>query len=153
MVLGASAGGSTASFEVTSPSLGVSLGAVATALSPSAGQFGTTFTLTVQGAGLQGVNTAAFVPPDGITVGTITPATDGTTVAIQLTLAANAPQTVRQVQLRAGTQEITFAPIANNQFRVTGPAPGINSITPQLIAVGSTVPMTINGVNFQNASV
>lgn len=152
VVLNSTGTGTTSNFEITSPSLGVALGAVATALSPSAAQFGTTFTLNMSGAGLQGVTAIDFVPPDGITVGTITPAVDGNSVAVQITLAANAAQTIRQVQVRAGTQSIAFAPVANSQFRVTGPSPRVDSITPQLIGVGTTVAVTINGINFQNAS-
>ena len=152
VVLNSVSTGTTSNFEITSPSLGVALGAVATAISPSAAQFGTSVTLNVLGSGLLGVTAVDFVPLDGITVGTITPAVDGNSVAVQITLAANAAQTIRQVQVRAGAQSIAFAPVANNQFRVTGPAPRVDSITPQLISVGITVPVTISGINFQNTS-
>lgn len=152
VVLNSTSGGSASAFEITSPSLGVSLGAVATNLSPAAAQFDTSFSLTIAGAGLQGVTTVDFTPPDGITVGAISPAPDGSSVVIAVTLAANAAQTIRQVQVRAGSQAIAFAPIANNLFRVTGPAPRVDSVSPQLIAAGATVPVTINGINLQNAS-
>ncbi len=138
--------------EMVSPSLGVAFGAVATGLSPSAQEAGTATTINIIGAGLQGVTAVTFAPPDGITVGTISPAPDGTSVAVGVNIDGAAVKTTRGVRVSAGTQAISFAPPIANQFRVTGPAPQILSITPQLIAVGATTVMTITGNNFLDAS-
>jgi YD repeat-containing protein len=152
VVLSANNTGSSSNVEVATPALGVAFGAVATALLPNAQQFGTSGTLVIQGAGLQGVTAVTMVPPDGIVLGAPTPSVDGTSVSIPITIEATAVQTVREVLLIAGTQRVLFAPASQSQFRVTGPMPQLTSVTPQILQVGTISTIQLNGANFQNVS-
>ena len=145
----------TASISVvglTSNALGVTVGAVLTDRSPATGTIGETVQLTLTGSGLQGVSSVALVPPSGVTVGSPAAAADGRTVTVNLQIAADAPQTLRSIEARAGTQSIPFAIPETALFRITPPLPRIESINPVLIQIGATTPLAVRGVNFQNAS-
>lgn len=122
-----------------------------TGMHPVAGSIGTTLTLTATGRELQGVNNVHLRPDTGMTVGTPNVATDGTSVTVDITIASNAPQTVRTVQLFAGATLIPPAPLAATQFLVTTPQPQIDAVSPLYWHVGqASAPLTITGKNFQN---
>lgn len=146
------AGGSSTNVDVTAPSLGVAFGPVASALLPPTQQSGTSAPLTITGAGLQGVNAVEIIPNDGVVLGAVSAAANGTSVSVPVSLAESAPRTTRQVRLRAGALPIAFAPASASQFQITGPLPQVTSVAPQLVAVGSTTTLRLTGANFQNAS-
>jgi hypothetical protein len=132
--------------------LGVTMGGVAVSISPKAKAIGETFTLTVQGAGLQGVTGLDFAPSTGLTVGTPVVAADGRSLTAQVSIAADAPQTARTVKLLAGASAVVFANPVESVFNVTAQVPSIDSIDPIVLQIGSApVVMTIRGQNFQNA--
>lgn len=138
--------------DLFSRPLGIAFGATALSISPQAKIVGDTFVLTVRGIGLQGVTAVNVVPATGLTVGAPTSAADGASLTVQVTIAADAPKTARTISLMAGTALVPFSNPAAALFNVTGALPGISSIDPIGIQIGSApVPMTIRGQNFQNA--
>ena len=133
--------------------VGVLVPPTATGLSPASGIIGTEVSLTINGVGLEGVTSVQLFPPEGVTVGSITPRPDGTDVTVPLTIAPNAPQTLREVRLVAGTTQILFVTANAAMFRVTASPPLFDSMTPIVLQVGApAVTLTITGRNFQNAS-
>src|SRR2546428_333329 len=144
---------SSQSQSLFSSAVGVSLGSVATSLTPAAKAIGESFTLTVQGFELQGVTAVQFSPNTGVTVGAPTIAADGRSLTVPVTLAADAPQTLRTVRVLAGTASIAFSDPAAAIFRVTPPPARIDSISPIVLQIGAPLTtLTLRGVNFQNAS-
>jgi hypothetical protein len=143
----------TQSYGIPSPLVGVVFGSAGTSLSPTAKSIGETFALTVQGVGLQAVTEVGFAPATGITVGTPSIAVDGKSITVQVTIAADAPQTQRALRLVAGSAPVQFVPPANALFTVTAPQPVIEIVAPQALQLGApAVLMTIRGQNFQSAS-
>src|SRR5213593_1812944 len=136
-----------------SSALGVSLGSVATSLTPAAKAIGESFTLTVQGFELQGVTAVQFSPNTGVTIGAPTVGADGRSLTVPVTLASDAPQTLRTVRVLAGTASISFSDPAGALFRVTAPPARLDSISPIVLQIGAPLtPLTVRGANFQNAS-
>lgn len=142
----------TQAYGAFSPALGVTLGTAAVSISPTAKAIGTTFVLTVQGAGLQGVTGINFVPATGLSVGMPEIAADGLSLTVAVSIAADAPQTARTVKLSAGAVTVPFANPAAAVFNVTAVLPSIDSTDPLVLQLGAApVVMTIRGKNFQNA--
>ena len=133
--------------------VGVLVPPTATGVTPGVGIIGTEVSLTINGVGLEGVNVVQLVPADGVTLGSISPRPDGTAVTLTLTIAPNAPQTLREVKLFAGTTQVLFVTANAAMFRVTASPPLFDSMTPIVLQVGApAVTLTITGRNFQNAS-
>jgi len=143
---------STASRSAYSRALGVSLGSVVTLRSPAAGIVDTSLTLTVRGSGLFGVTSVQLQPADGIVLGNVSAALDGTQVTVPLMIAADAPQVVRKLRVLSGASIVPFADPAQAQFLVTAPLPRVDSLTPNVLQIGAAaVSLTVRGANFQNA--
>ena len=141
----------TQTYGLTATVLGVSVGSVVTGINPTAGSIGDSFTLTILGYDLQNVTAVAFLPNTGITVGSPTVAADGRSLTVPVTLATDAPQTLRTVQVLVGTTLLSAAPVAATQFRVTTPQPQIDSVSPLYLQVGQPLTaLTVLGKNFQN---
>lgn len=141
------------SIGVASRLLGVTVGSAIGGLSPGAGIVGTSLALNLSGSELGGVTAVQFTPATGLTVGAVTPAADGKSVSVALTIAENAPQTVRAVKVLAGAAEIPFTSAGSAQFRVTLPQPAIDSISPIAIQRGQAPqPLLIRGRNLKDAS-
>jgi YD repeat-containing protein len=141
------------SYGLTSPVVNVIRGTTATALTPSVGIVGEETTLTIEGNELSGVTSIEFIPNAGLTVGTLTAATDGKSVTVPVTIAADAALTLRQVRLMAGTAEVPFATPEASRFKVSLPLPEIHSITPITLQIGQApIALTIRGRNFKDAS-
>lgn len=142
----------TQSIGLTASQVGIAVGSVVTGLEPQAGSIGETFTLTIQGFELQNVTAVNFVPNTGVTVGSITIAPDGRSLTAPVTLAIDAPLTLRAVQVVAGTAAVPPAPVAATQFRVTTPTPEVHSVSPNFVQLGAPAgTYTIRGKNFHNA--
>lgn len=134
------------------PQVGVAVGSVVTGITPSVESIGNTFTLTIQGVDLQNVTAVSFVPDTGISLGALTVAADGRSIAVPVTIASDAPLTLRTVQILAGTALLPPAPAAATQFRVTTPTPEVNSMSPNFVQLGAPAGVhTIRGRNFHNA--
>lgn len=142
---------STQMVSAFAPALGVTLGTAATGLVPSTGTIGTSVTLTVQGAGLDGVTSIQFFPAAGLTTGAVTAAPDGGSATVDVAIALDAPQTLRTVRVLAGATPIAFSHPSAALFRVTAPAPQLDSVSPIVIQTGTTaLTLTLRGRNLQN---
>lgn len=140
-------------YGLNAPQLGIAVGAVVTSLTPNVGIVGETVDLTLQGQELSGVTSLTFAPNDGLTVQSVTPAVDGKSVAARVSIAANAPKTIRTVKALAGSASIPFSDVRHSQFLVSAPLPRIDSVTPVNLAVGTgPVSLTVRGINFKDAS-
>jgi hypothetical protein len=132
--------------------LGVVVGATVTERTPAAGTIGETVTLELRGNGLQGVDAVSLLPATGVTPGAPSVTDAGTRVTVSLTIAPDAPQTLRAIQVRAGSASVPFATGSTALFRVTPPLPAIESVEPVLLQIGGpTVTLTVRGVNFKDA--
>lgn len=130
--------------------VGVSKGAVVTAMEPATGTIGSNVTLILRGNGLSGVDRVQFTAPEGLTIVSITAA--ASTVSVPITIAENAPQTIRGVRVFAGTTEVPFTDPASALFRVTPRLPVIDSVEPLQVEIGApAISLVVRGRNFQNA--
>lgn len=140
-------------FGVWPSNVGVILGSAVTSIRPAAGAIDSNVTLSIQGAGLGGVTAVQLSPSTGLTVGTPQLAPDGNSLTVTLAVAADAPQTMRTVQVLAGSQRLAFASVEDSLFRVTPPPPRIDSISPLWVQPGAAPStLTLVGTHFENAS-
>ena len=144
----------TQNYGLGSFDVGITRGGVVTNLTPRVGIIGETVSLNIQGQELSGVTALSFTPSTGITVQSVTPASDGKSVNASIAIDVAAPKTVRGMKVLAGTVDIPFSNIFQSQFLVSAPLPRIDSVTPINLAVGTgPITLTIRGVNFKDASV
>ena len=132
--------------------VGVAVGPVATGIAPTGFAPATNGTLTVAGVALGGVTAVSVVPSTGVTLGAPTLAPDGTQVGVPITIAAGAPATVREVRVQSATGPVPFADPAASRFTIGVGVPQFDSITPIVVAQGTTFTMTIRGSNFAGAT-
>ncbi len=121
--------------EIRSNNLGVSLGDVITGLTPDQGRTGTELTLTINGSGLQSVAGIIITPDTGITTGTLTANAQGTQATIDVTIVADAPETLRRIDL-VNADLVSLIPAVSssaNRFLVVGNQPAVTAITPNFV--------------------
>ena len=144
---------SSQAYGLASSLVGIALGPVVTGMTPRVGIIGETVSLTLQGQELAGVTALSFSPADGLSVGPVTPAADGKSVAVSVAVAATASKTVRTVQALAGSVALPFSDFRQTQFQVSAALPRVDSVTPVNLAVGTgPLILTVRGVNFKDAS-
>jgi hypothetical protein len=134
-----------------SAEVGVGLGPVVNIVQPGTGATGQDLVLTLTGSELAGVTAATLSPPLGVTLGTPVPAADGLSVQLPVSIAADAPLTVRRLQLLAGTAAVATAP-GGDRFTVVAPVPVLASLQPLVAPVGTSVALTVRGANLQNVT-
>ncbi len=133
--------------------LGVLVGGAVTGITPVAKPIGESFTLTVQGVSLDTATAVDFLPNTGITVGTPTVAANGRSLTVPVSIALDAPQTLRTVQVLAGANILPAVPAAATQFRVTAMPPVIDWVSPLYLVTGAPpTTLIVHGRNFQNAT-
>jgi len=133
--------------------LGVALGPVAKTLQATALRPGISGTLTVNGVGLDNVSAVSVNPTTGITLGSFEIPSDGFSLTVPITLAADAPAGIKELKLMNGTTPVFFTEAAASRFIVASGEPQIDSISPILVRQGETVTLTVRGANLANASV
>ena len=133
--------------------LGVAVGPVGKTLLTTPLRPGVSGTLTVSGMGLDTVTSVSVNPATGITLGTPVIQPDGLLLSMPVTLAADAPAGVRELQLGNGTKQIHFTEAAAARFIVATGEPRIDSIAPILGRQGDTVTFTVRGAHLGSASV
>lgn len=139
--------------ELFAPNLGMVIGAIATSISPTAIALDNTVTLTINGIGLDAVTNVAFNPADGITVNASPSVnTEGTQINLEISVAADAAATVREVVLETIDGRIAFADPAQSQLRLAVSTPQIDSIEPIQAIAGNIVDLIIRGVNLEDAT-
>lgn len=127
--------------------VGILVGQGAKSLAPKAGVFGTSVTIEVAGAGLQAVQSAVLQPADGLTLGTPTISGDGLRLSLPVTIAADAPRSLRRLVLTTATDRVPFSQPEGDQFAVVAPVPEFTSTSPQVWLAGQTVAVTVRGRN------
>lgn len=131
--------------------VGVIKGPSLTGLQPGAGAIGATLTITVTGHGLGTVDSIAFDPSTGISVGTPSAAADGKSLTAVVTIASDAPLTLRTLQVYAGGQRVLPAKSGADLFRVTPPPPSIDYVSPLYLVPGTpSATLNVAGRNLQN---
>lgn len=132
--------------------VGVTLGTGISARTPGGGIIGQIVELTLSGSELRGVTAIELAPATGVTVGAPTVSADGKTVTVSVSIAADAPQTLRALRVRAGSLQVPFSDPAAAQFSVSAPLPVIESSAPFVYVIGATpVITTLSGRNLQTA--
>jgi len=141
--------------DIRSNNLGVSLGNVILGLSPDQGRIGVDVTLTINGTGLQSVANLIITPDTGITTGTLSANADGTQVTVDLTIAADAPETLRRIDL-VQNDLVSLIPVASsnaNRFLVVGNQPAVSAISPNFVLRDATpVLVTVIGEFLDSAT-
>jgi len=134
-----------------SPLVGVAKGAYIEGVAPSRFGVGTGPTpLVISGNELGGVTGVAITPSTGLTLGAVSVAPDGRSVSVPVTVAANAPATVRRITLAGSSQPYLAARPGADQILVTLAPPEIDSIDPIFATPGTTAAaLTIRGRNLQ----
>ncbi|MDP2073694.1 RHS repeat domain-containing protein [Hydrogenophaga sp.] len=127
--------------------VGVLVGQGARSLAPKAGVIGTSVTIEVAGAGLQAVQSAVLQPADGLTLGAATASADGLRLSLPVTIAADAPRSVRRLVLTSASGRVAFSQPEGDQFAVVAPVPEFSSTSPQVWLAGQTVAVTVQGRN------
>lgn len=138
----------------TSTPLGVAFGAVVSEVQPKNVAVSTSAMLTISGTGLNDVTSVVISPSEGITIGTPLQATaDGLQVTVPVTIAADAPQTMRKVELGNASSKIATANPNGMTLKIgSNLVPQITSISPILSSAGSLVTLKILGQDLKNAS-
>lgn len=133
------------------PHLGVVVGSYLNGMNPQAVTVGTGPTdVTIFGKGLDGVTGISVVPADGVTLGAHMIAPDGNSISVPVTVDEEAPATLRQVVLTAGTARIPSSAPEADRLYVALPPPEVTSVDP-LFALPGTLSQTlvIRGRYFQ----
>ncbi|MDP1711165.1 MAG: hypothetical protein Q8K86_01735, partial [Candidatus Nanopelagicaceae bacterium] len=101
--------------------------------------------------GLENVTGVEIVPSTGLTLGSITTATDGKSVTIPITVTQDAPPTLRQLILNGADKPYFSAGPGQDRLSITLPVPVITSIDPLFAVQGvSTIPFIVRGKNLDN---
>jgi YD repeat-containing protein len=154
VVLGDAAAPVAATLSAYASAVGVAFGPAITARSPTAGIIGQTVQLTISGNELQGVSAVELSPNDGVATSVPVVSSDGRSVTVSLTIAASAPQTLRALRVRAGALDVAFSDPSAAQFRITGPLPSLDSVTPLVYTIGAApLAITIRGTDLQGAQI
>lgn len=133
--------------------LGVSVGAVAFDLMPSAVALGASANLTINGYALDEVINVSFVPSDGITItGPITVSADGSAVSLPIAVAANADTGLREVVVNTNTEAIAFTSSTEGRLGIATNAPQILSMEPLQAAQGDVISLLIRGIGLTDAT-
>lgn len=122
-----------------SPLLGIGFGPAITGIQPSSIAVGSgPIALKITGAGLGLVSAVSANSGTGLSFGAPVPAADGTSVTVPVTIASDAPTTLRQVKLDGpGAPYLASSPEAD-RLLVTQPGPQILSIEPLFATQGTT---------------
>lgn len=138
---------------IVSPLLGLERGPVIEGVSPGTLAQATGPTdVVIHGRELSGVTGVQIQPSDGLALGAVTVAPDGSRVTVPITVAADAPTTLRQLKLSgAGAPYLPAHPRAD-RLLVTLPQPEILSLDPIVALPGDNLTLTVRGRNLQGAS-
>ncbi len=144
--------GTTVSRVQLSPIVGVLRGGGVTGVMPRVGVIGTDVSVTIQGAGLQGITSAGFAPSAGVSVLEVpTVNAEGTEARFTVRVDATAALGARNLMLKAGGKLLNFARPELSSFVITAPVPELVSVAPQVVVAGQAVAtVTARGRNFVN---
>ncbi|BBJ23515.1 hypothetical protein W01_14420 [Candidatus Nitrotoga sp. AM1P] len=137
------------SLSLQSPLVGVARGSLITGIAPNALSIGSGPTsVIVSGMGLENVTGVEIVPSTGLTLGSITTATNGKSVSIPITVAQDAPTTLRQLILNGINKPYFSAEPGQDRLSITLPVPIITSVDPLFGVLGTNnIPFIVRGKN------
>lgn len=139
---------------VISGEVGVVVGSVMTGMSPNHGAIGSaSLSITITGQGLDLVTGVTFQPSTGLIVGTPAVAPDGSSLTVQVDIAADAAISDRTVVLSTASGTITPSGAGVDVFKVTNVLPQIMSLIPTSGITGTTFVVQLNGREFFDASI
>lgn len=130
---------------VTSESLGVAIGPVATGIDVGYLRPGVDTTLTVYGKGFGQDTVIGVIPSNDLAVGDTVVAADGMNVSVSLTLYSGAQTGSRRVVLLSNDVPVPFAPAREAIIVVGSGEPTLDSISPILADRGDTLTLTLRG--------
>lgn len=138
---------------IASSGLGVNVGSLITGISPGTLVAGTTSTLTLSGVSLPANTAFSIVPPDGTTIHSATVAVDGNSATLQISVAAEAQKTLRQIVAISGGKTLPASGLNADRFAITFPLPEILSVSPIFGLPGQTLnPFVVRGRNLFGAT-
>ncbi|WP_172656970.1 IPT/TIG domain-containing protein [Collimonas arenae] len=154
VMVGAAPGPNTNPYLVNAKSVGVVLGSGITEVVPNTGVIGTDVSVTVRGAGLQGVTTASLLPATGVTIlGTPNVNPLGTDLSFTVRIDADAALGTRKLVLATANGPVTFVNASGANFLISARVPELISVTPQVLQIGQpAVKLTARGRNFSNVA-
>jgi hypothetical protein len=133
-----------------SKAVGVVVGAVAQAISPTGWLQGASGTVTIDGRGLDAVTTVSATPGTGLLLGAPVVNGDGSQVSLTLSVAPDAPLGLRRLSLgTAAGRTITFANPSLAAFGI-GSLPTMTSVSPIVFEQGKGATLLIRGSNLKN---
>jgi len=140
--LGRTVDGGDISMDVTSPAVGLSVGAMVRAIVPNQVVVGQSQQITLLGSGLSAATALTVVPPDGITLSALTPSSTGTEVVATLAVAADAPLGLRSLTLSRAAGNY---PAWDNTLLVVALPPRVDGILPNYAPWGMVTPLRVVG--------
>jgi YD repeat-containing protein len=137
-----------------SSDVGVVVGGHIRDIAPRAVPRGSTLTLTLFGKGLEAASAVSVSPADGVTIEGLTAAPDGLSATLSITVADDAPATLRQIAVNdASGARFPAARPDSDRLLIAYPAPVVESITPMFGTVGTPIAVTLRGRNLQQGKV
>lgn len=134
---------------LSSPTLGVSRGAVVTSLVPTSASPGDSLRLRLGGRGLSTATDIVVVPSDGITIDTATLVAIDTEIAVDIRISADAPLLPRRVVARGPTWTVSTPDL----LAIRGAAPEVAAVTPGfLVRDGTSQAFELQGTHFSQAT-
>jgi hypothetical protein len=132
--------------------VGVVVGAAAQTMSPAGWLQGASGTVAVTGRGLDAVDAVVAQPATGILLGTPTVSNGGTLLSVPISVAPDAPTTLRELRLgAAGNGRISFVSVDAGRFGI-GSLPTMGSVSPIVFEQGKSVALTVRGSNLKGVS-
>jgi hypothetical protein len=133
-----------------SRAVGVVVGTVAQAVSPTGWLQGGSGTVTIDGRGLDTVTTVTATPATGLLLGAPVVNGDGSQLSVTLSVAPDAPLGLRWLRLgTAAGRTVTFANPALAAFGI-GSLPTMTSVSPIVFEQGKGATLLIRGSNLKN---
>jgi len=109
-------------------------------------------TIEVLGTNLDNVTTVQTIPADGVALtGPAIISADGTRVTFSASVADDAPQVPRRLELVTATGVVPFATPNASQLLITGLQPQLESIEPIQQVRGANFTLTLRGINLTGA--
>lgn len=134
--------------------VGVSVGAVLTGVSPSAWAIGTSRTLTLTGVAIPSNAQVSMVPSTGVSLGAVSVSGDGTQLQVPLTTSSDAPIGMRRIVVRDGAgKDVIFANPARSAVQLMTGLSSIDSIEPIVAARGTLLTLLVRGHHLQQGMV
>ncbi|MGR9106625.1 MAG: hypothetical protein ACU843_06795 [Gammaproteobacteria bacterium] len=132
--------------------LGVLVGAAVTGLFPRLASVGNRVMLTIDGFGLDQVTNLSLNPPDGLLVAdSFSIDATGRQLTVSVEVSPDAQLTEREIILATMRGKLPFVDNENSRLMITGLLPIIQSIDPIQQFPGSSLMLTVRGLNLQNA--